>query len=81
MIHADHREMVRFKSREDDGYEKVSTSIKFMVEKARDGIQTKSEEVEVIKNGIVFSGPQWKWLITKSLQRTATQKLILLKFH
>lgn len=44
MIHADHREMVRFESKEDNDYEKVSDHLIVMVEKAGSVVGLRWEE-------------------------------------
>lgn len=44
MIHADHREMVKFESKENNDYEKVSDHLIVMVEKAGSVISLRWEE-------------------------------------
>lgn len=44
MIHADHKEMVKFKSKEDNDYEKVSDHLFIMVESAGSVISLRWEE-------------------------------------
>lgn len=51
MIHADHREMVRFESKENNDYEKVSDHLIVMVEKAGSVVGLRWEEESRVDAG------------------------------
>lgn len=51
-IPADHLNMVKFASREDSGYKKVSGHLQLLAEKALDVIGARWDEQNKIKNGM-----------------------------
>lgn len=52
MIHADHREMVRFETKEDNDYEKTSDHLIVMAEKAGSAISLRWEEEGRVNAGM-----------------------------
>ena len=68
-IAADHLNMVKFASREDGGYEKVSGHLYLLAEEAPDAISARWTEQEKIKNGteatlVSGSRSDLVWIIT-----------------
>lgn len=52
-INADHNNMVKFDSREDDGYQKVSGHLQLLVEKAPNAVRARWTKEKRIEKGMI----------------------------